>query len=490
MPSDAITPANVDAERSILGGILLDNCLQDEAKAVLSPEDFYLDSNRRIYAAMAGLADGGKPLELISLAEELGRRKELESVGGVAYLTSLTDGVPRRQSIEHHIRLVKEKAVLRSAIKGAQHLIASIGDGGNLAVAEGWATAILDRIRSGNKVSLYRKFDDIPDVFDVDVKPLEWLVSGWLPRKSLTLWAGADGTAKTYLAKYLALKVALGGEWLSRECSKCPVLFLDYENPDHEVKRRQDNMAGGPVPGLKTWGTWLDQQPPAIGDPLLLRLAEEKQPLLIIDPFRYAHIGEENDSTEMMAVMRHLRSYVTAGSTVIVLHHPAKAEGSTGRGSTAIRGAVDIAFLQSMDADGLITLECVKNRFGDKPRVTIRPDFINGTFAVTDAPAAIERRDDVAAILGTITDTPGMSQSAIVEKLHIGRTRGFQLLKQNDGKLWRSERSIRGSICYFPIGTGTRSTSGTEQYPVPAVPVPGVPASLEAVLGTGGEIQQ
>lgn len=116
-------PASPDAERSILGGILLDNFLQNEAAAALQPDHFFLDSHRRIYQRMLDLNEFGKPIDIISLADELGRHKELESVGGVAYLTSLTDGVPRRQSIEHYIRLVKDKALLRGLIHAANGMI-------------------------------------------------------------------------------------------------------------------------------------------------------------------------------------------------------------------------------------------------------------------------------------------------------------------------------------------------------------------------------
>jgi replicative DNA helicase len=118
-------PASPDAERSILGGILLDNHLQNEAASVLQPDHFYLDSHRRIYSRMLDLSELGKPIDIISLAEELSRHKELESVGGVAYLTQLTDGVPRRQSIEHYIRLVKDKALLRGLIHAANGMIAN-----------------------------------------------------------------------------------------------------------------------------------------------------------------------------------------------------------------------------------------------------------------------------------------------------------------------------------------------------------------------------
>jgi len=116
-------PASPDSERSILGGILLDNYLVNEATQGLIPEHFYLDSHRRIFTRMMDLNETGKPIEIISLAEELARHKELESVGGVAYISSLTDGVPRRQSIEHYVRLVKDKALLRGLINAANAMI-------------------------------------------------------------------------------------------------------------------------------------------------------------------------------------------------------------------------------------------------------------------------------------------------------------------------------------------------------------------------------
>ena len=117
-------PASVEAERSILGAILLDTFSYTEAASAMRPDHFSLDSHRRIYSRMLELGESGRAIDLISLAEELSKQKELEAVGGVAYLSSLTDGVPRRPSIEQHIRLVKDKAVLRSLIHAANSAIA------------------------------------------------------------------------------------------------------------------------------------------------------------------------------------------------------------------------------------------------------------------------------------------------------------------------------------------------------------------------------
>ena len=110
-------PCNVEAERSVLGAILLDNSAYNQAASVLTPDDFYLDSHRRIYQRITDLSDSTKPTDLVTLSEELMRNNELEAVGGAAYVSSLTDGMPRLSNIEHYAKIVKDKALLRKLIQ-------------------------------------------------------------------------------------------------------------------------------------------------------------------------------------------------------------------------------------------------------------------------------------------------------------------------------------------------------------------------------------
>jgi replicative DNA helicase len=122
-------PANIDAERSILGAILLDNFTYTQASSEnLQADDFSLDSHRRIYGRITELADSGRPVDLVTLAEELSRRKEVEAIGGVAYLSSLTDGLPHRPNIEQYVRIVKDKALLRGLIFAANAAVARAMD--------------------------------------------------------------------------------------------------------------------------------------------------------------------------------------------------------------------------------------------------------------------------------------------------------------------------------------------------------------------------
>jgi replicative DNA helicase len=121
-------PANVDAERSILGAILLDNFAYNQAAEHLRVEDFSLDSHRRIYTRMVDLAESSRPIDMITLIEELERHKDLQAIGDVAYVSSLVEGVPERPSIEHYVKIVRDKALLRGVISAATTAIARASD--------------------------------------------------------------------------------------------------------------------------------------------------------------------------------------------------------------------------------------------------------------------------------------------------------------------------------------------------------------------------
>jgi len=110
---DAGLPSNLDAEKTILGAILLDNAAHAEAAEKLEPEDFSLDSHRRIFLRMSELIDSSRAVDIVTLSNELARYKEVESIGGVAYLAGLTEGLPRRPVIDEYIRIVKDKSLLR-----------------------------------------------------------------------------------------------------------------------------------------------------------------------------------------------------------------------------------------------------------------------------------------------------------------------------------------------------------------------------------------
>ena len=116
-------PSNLEAERSILGAILLDNAVCNQAIELVRREDFFLDSHRRIFDKMVSLTERLMPIDLITLSDELRRAGEFEQIGGATYIASLIDGVPRTDTIEPYAKLVKQKSMLRKLISASQQIV-------------------------------------------------------------------------------------------------------------------------------------------------------------------------------------------------------------------------------------------------------------------------------------------------------------------------------------------------------------------------------
>lgn len=152
---DRPLPHNLEAERSVLGAILLHNASFNQAAEYIDAPDFFRDAHRRIFDKMVRLSERGAPIDLVTLKEELGRAGELDEVGGPAYIAALVDGVPRSTNVEHYARIVKEKATLRNLIYSATKIMSNAYEGEQpadliLDAAEHAIFAIAeDRIRAG-----------------------------------------------------------------------------------------------------------------------------------------------------------------------------------------------------------------------------------------------------------------------------------------------------------------------------------------------------
>jgi replicative DNA helicase len=111
-PADAL-PSSVHTEVAILGAMLLDGVAISDATSKLRAEDFSLDSHQRIYRAVVDLMARGHGIDITTVRAELERRREIDSVGGPAYLAYLSEGIPRNFNIESYVRIVKDKSLLR-----------------------------------------------------------------------------------------------------------------------------------------------------------------------------------------------------------------------------------------------------------------------------------------------------------------------------------------------------------------------------------------
>ncbi len=232
MPADSTLerpmPSNLDAERSILGAILLDNNALNTAIEALKPDDFFIPQHRSIFIQMIALGEAQHAIDLVTLTEELHRRGELESSGGAPYLASLVDGVPRVSNVEHYARIVKEKAMLRNLIHATHNIQQRAFDGEDgadtiLDNAESSIFALADdRVKAGllpikdivrdNFERLERIFREGKSVTGVSTGygELDKLLSGLQPSELIIL-AGRPSQGKTALALNMAENIAIRG---------------------------------------------------------------------------------------------------------------------------------------------------------------------------------------------------------------------------------------------------------------------------------------
>ena len=116
-------PHNLEAEKSVLGAILIQNEAFNHAAELIDSADFFRDAHRRIFEKMIALSERGDAIDFVTLKEELSRGGDLDEVGGPAYIASLADGVPRSANVEYYAKIVKEKSTLRSLIHSANKIL-------------------------------------------------------------------------------------------------------------------------------------------------------------------------------------------------------------------------------------------------------------------------------------------------------------------------------------------------------------------------------
>jgi replicative DNA helicase len=240
-------PQNLDAERSILGAILLDNHALNTAIENLKPEDFFLEQHRRVFNQMIALGENQQAIDLVTLTESLHRVGELESSGGAPYLAALADGMPRVSNVEHYARIVREKALLRNLIHATHNIQqrALEGEDGADAILDNAESAIFslaeDRVKAGLipvKDIVRDNFERLEKIFregksitgvSTGYTELDKLLSGLQPSELLIL-AARPSQGKTALALNFAENISIR--------AGSPVAFFSLEMSKESLLQR------------------------------------------------------------------------------------------------------------------------------------------------------------------------------------------------------------------------------------------------------------
>jgi replicative DNA helicase len=249
---DLPMPSNLDAERFVLGSILLDDARMFDVAGALTEQDFSIQKHQRIFATMQQMQTAGLSIDQVTVAEALHRKGLLESIDGAFYLVSLNDGLPRLPNIDSYIRIVREKSILRQTMHACHALMAecAVGDGttsdllsrGERVLSELQGKSAIDTefltpgeiIMEAGGMEAYFRSRRIPGL-QTDWPKFNQSTSG-LQRGHLTILAARTGHGKSAFAANIAVSVARSG---------FGVALFSLEMDRVEITDRVIALAGG-----------------------------------------------------------------------------------------------------------------------------------------------------------------------------------------------------------------------------------------------------
>ena len=339
-----VPPQNIEAEQSILGGILLENSSINSALEVLSKGDFYNEAHRKIFSIIIELSEKNEPVDLITLSNALKDKSLLDSVGGTSYLASLVDNVPSAANVANYAKIVKEKAILRGLIGSATDIINSCYETGSD------VDEVLDKAEhsifeiSENKVrpSFYPIRDIVKDSFRAieDLYARKELITGvptgfdkiddltcGLQKSDLIIVAGRPSMGKTAFALNIAQFAALEGQTpvaiFSLEMSKEQLAFrlLASEAKVDSQRLRKGFLGETDWPKLTTAAGRLSEAPLYIDDTPAITVLEMKAKsrrlaadaglgLIVVDYIQLMRAGgyRDNREQEISEISRSLKA--------------------------------------------------------------------------------------------------------------------------------------------------------------------------------------
>jgi len=265
---DALTPPHsIEAEQSVLGALLIDTTSWDQAADIVAAEDFYRPDHRLVFEALAELALSGRPGDVVTVAEQLERRGQLEQAGGLAYLGTLARDTPTAANVRAYAQIVRERALLRRLIEAGRAITASVFSEQGLSARD-----LVDRAearvfeiaelgaRSGSGIvrvsTLLPPLIDKIDEWHTNPDKLRGLATGFADFDRLTgglrggdlvIIAGRPSMGKTTLAVNMAEYAAVSPD------SKASVAIFSMEMPSEQLVTRMLSSIGHvPLNSIRT----------------------------------------------------------------------------------------------------------------------------------------------------------------------------------------------------------------------------------------------
>jgi hypothetical protein len=472
--SHDVSPHSLAAERAVLGACLIDPEAYGHVSAKLEPQDFFRDAHRLLFTGLSTLARRGTPIDLLPLTHELERAGTLDRVGGAAYITQLTDGVPRSTNVEHYAEIVKTKARERWALQQLTMARAAI-ERGDLANARDQVRGFVDDTAGAIDDVLLEPIGQVAQ--RVATAPPRQLIRGLLAAVGRTLIAGDPRTMKSLATREIAVALAAGrapfGLGRLEVAEALPVVYLTEEDSAAAVLEHLDVFSDGaatrgelPIYLSACRGITLDD--PRVQDRIIRETALVGAAVVVIEPARSLTSCVDQGPRELQPFASFLRRFDRETQAAVVLgHHNVKpvVGHDSRKGAHRISGGglfsvceAPISFAR-LDHDRVLVTPTSWKHFATPAPFVIRLHTAGGRVRrlvgeehsePVDEPATRAPEEKVLAI---VTDHPGLSSTEIAARCGGRKQAVIDTLYQLErGRKIRSEKEGRATCWYQRSG--------------------------------------
>lgn len=431
---DKPLPHSVEAERAILGAILLNGMDIDESISAIRPIDFFLPQHQLIFRHLCGLRDLGKPTnDTVLLYESLVGAGHLESAGGMPYVSQIPDGLPRVNNVAYYVEIVRGKAQLRRRAHIAQTIqemaLRATGNTGEILRDIGTLAAQLREDVGHERKLNFRSGVEIAMATDAQV---QWIVPGFVACGAITEIGAKVKAGKTTLITELVRAVADRVEFLGRPTRRSSTVYLT-EQPIVSFRQAMEraHLLGREDFYVLQYSDIRDVPWPQVVAQAVRQCHRVGATVLVIDTLpQFAGLkgDSENNSGDALVAMEPLLQAAAKGLAIIVVRHERKSGGEvgdSGRGSSAFAGAVDVV-LSLRRPEGNVkktqrVLQAV-SRFSETPG-EILLELTEGGYISLGEPreAALKSAMDSILAIAPKTELEALNLEELVESTELPR---------------------------------------------------------------------
>jgi hypothetical protein len=435
-------PHSREAERALLGSILLDNACLKVLEAEFERNDLYLPSHRIVYSAIEHIVGRGDSANLVTLWEELERTGLLEKAGGTAYIASLIDGVAQGDYsfVRSYAKLVKRKAALRNLINLLQKGMACAVDEEDPGEIVTSVTADLAAIHVNGSGTFWRDAYETVDQM-LAHGPVKFAIDNFLIEGHVTMLGAPTGHGKTWLGLSIVKALSTGRNFLGLDRFRVdeimPTLYLVPEINSQMIGARAAKM-GIPDDPRFLFRTLTKGAPLPLDHPHIVNAVRELRPAVFYDPLiRFSDAEDEKSAAQNQALVKQTDALLHAGARFVVAeHHSTKAAAqnsqmtleNTFAGTWNYGGMARVAYGLRMvnDRTKEIKVQCLKP--GDfrpfEPFHIQGEPYIDttGDFGVLTEPSWVDlERERIDLLVAAIEADPGVSYRELARSTSIAQ---------------------------------------------------------------------